>query len=206
MERLRFVPGAIVSPNPITIPVSAKGIDTILVGGAEITRLPAAYTVAHADSGVAVAHADGVVVAHAGFNVDAHVFTQPQAHTMTLVVPAGGGAAVTLNNGAAMEVVGGPFVDGSATINAHALGAVDAHVVTQPNDHLPAAVIAGLADHPGADIAAALINHLTSGATIAVAAVATRLTARTVSLDVNTLVGDLLTLAYLEVGERILVS
>jgi hypothetical protein len=31
----------------------------------------------------------------------------------------------------------------------------------------------------------------------------TLVTARTISLDVNTLVGDMLTLAYLEVGERV---
>jgi hypothetical protein len=39
-----------------------------------------------------------------------------------------------------------------------------------------------------------------------VAAVATRLSTRTISLDVNTQLGDILTLAYLEVGERALVS
>jgi len=79
-----------------------------------------------------------------------------------------------------------------------------AHGVTQPDNHLPAAIVAAVDDHATADVALALADHI--GANPVVAAVPTRLTTRTFSLDVNTLVGDLLTLNYLEVGEQVLVS
>jgi len=49
-------------------------------------------------------------------------------------------------------------------------------------------------------------THTKIGASPVVAAVPTRLTTRTFSLDVNTLLGDLVTLRYREVGERVLVS
>ncbi len=45
-----------------------------------------------------------------------------------------------------------------------------------------------------------------SGTDPIVAATPTRLTSRTISLNVNTLAGDVLELNYLEVGERVLVS
>jgi hypothetical protein len=51
---------------------------------------------------------------------------------------------------------------------------------------------------------AAPIVH--AGGNPIVAAVPTRLSARTFSLSVNTLVGDMVELNYREVGERVLVS
>lgn len=53
---------------------------------------------------------------------------------------------------------------------------------------------------------AAVAHGAGVGASPVVAAVPTRLTTRTISLDVNTVLGDLLTLSYREVGERVLVS
>ena len=53
---------------------------------------------------------------------------------------------------------------------------------------------------------AAMVHGANVGADPVVAANPTRLTARTISLNVNTVLGDLLTLAYLEVGERVLTS
>jgi len=82
---------------------------------------------------------------------------------------------------------------------------IPAHVVTQPNDH-PAADIAAALIHNAADIAASLIDHANSGVTPAVAAVPTRVSTRIITLDVATQLGDLLTLAYLEVGARVPVS
>ena len=57
-----------------------------------------------------------------------------------------------------------------------------------------------------ADGAAPVAHGANVGASPVVAAVPTMLTTRTLSLDVNTALGDLLTLAYREVGERVLVS
>ncbi len=56
------------------------------------------------------------------------------------------------------------------------------------------------------DGAAAVVHGANVGASPVVAAVPTLITTRTLSLDVNTALGDLLTLAYREVGERVLVS
>lgn len=53
---------------------------------------------------------------------------------------------------------------------------------------------------------AAAQAHVVTGGNPVVAAVPTKITRRTFSLDVSTLLGDLLTLNYLEVGERMLVS
>lgn len=205
MRRIRFVPGNIVAGVNITIPTSAPDIEEIpAVGGAEITRTIDSLVVAHGASITDIAHADGLDVAHAGMVVDDHVFTQPGDHTLNLITPAGGGAIVTLNDGLAIEVVGGSLTDGGATVSAHAAMAVDAHVVSaQSNDHPAADIVDALADHA---VAVGLIDHADAVATVAVAAVPTRVDRRTVTLDVNTNLGDMLTLAYQEVGERVLVS
>jgi len=164
MKIIRWVPGAVVSPNPITIPATAPDIQAVVA--AEITRVPTGMCnlVAHPQADIVAAIADHAV----------------HDHNMTLVGPAGGGAVVTAPVIAGpIEQVGGPVthpgaVDALAAAQAHAAGA-------------------------------AAVAHA-GGADPVVAAVPTRLTTRTISLDVNTLVGDLLTLFYLEVGERVLVS
>ena len=123
MQRITFVPGAVVSPAAITIPTTVPDIDLVLA--AVITRLPAGMTIPD--------------------------------HPVT----GGGGAA-------AVAFAAGALTDTGA-------GGVIAH---------------------GANV----------GADPVVAAVATKITNRTLSLDVNTVLGDLLTLDYIEVGERVPVS
>ncbi|HUU08556.1 MAG TPA: hypothetical protein VMW61_03470 [Dehalococcoidales bacterium] len=160
MQIVQFVPGAIVTPNPITLPASAPDIQAVV--SAEIERLPAALA-DHAQAAIIAAVAD-----HA-----AH------GHDITTVGPAGGGGAVTAPAVAGpLESVGGPVTN---------TGAVD--------------VLAAAQAHAAG---AAAVAH--AGGNPVVAAVPTRLTTRTFSLNVDTLVGDLLTLNYLEVGERVLVS
>jgi len=101
---------------------------------------------------------------------------------------------------------------GSFTIPSHA-------VHQHPNTFASAALVGGdlaavQADHAtaarhtitNADNAAAQAHGASVGASPVVAAVPTRLTTRTISLNVNTVLGDLLTLSYLERGERILAS
>ena len=81
---------------------------------------------------------------------------------------------------------------------------VSAEIERLPSSLAAHAAGAAVDDHAAADIAGALANHV--GADPVVAAVPTRLTTRTFSLDVSTALGDLLTINYLEVGERVLVS
>jgi len=160
MRTIQFVPGAIATPNPITLPAGAPDIDAVVT--AEIERLPAALA-DHPQADIVGALADHAV----------------HGHDMTLVVPAGAGVAVTAPAVAGpLEQVGGPVTNP---------GAVD--------------VLAAAQAHAAGAAAAAHV-----GGNPVVAAVPTRITTRTFSLDVNTLVGDLLTLNYLEVGERVLVS
>jgi len=204
MKRIRWVPGNIVAGVNITIPVAAPGIDAVV--GAEIVRLPTNNDLAHAASLVDTAHGDGADVTHANMDVDPHadhhhdLISQGLAGPPT--VPIGYDAiplAQVEDTGAAAPhtLAGG----GATGIQTEALSA---HVVTQPDDHPAADIVAGLIDHPAADIAAALADHV--GADPVVAAVPTRISTRTFSLDVDTEVGDLLTLNYLEVGERVAVA
>jgi len=205
MQIVQFVPGAIATPNPITLPVTAPDIDAVV--GAEIERLPSALS-AHAAGAAPVAHAaTAAPVVHAGADVDPHA---DHAHDL-ISQGVGGAVGVALGWDAVAPIT---QLEDAGAVAAHTLAGggatgvqdqnIPAHVVTQPNNHLPADIVAAVDDHPAADIAAGLADHV--GADPVVAAVPTRLTTRTFSLDVNTLVGDILTLAYLEVGERIAVS
>ena len=161
MQIIQFIPGAIATPNPITLPASAPDIQAVV--SAEIERLPAALA-DHPQADIVGALADHAV----------------HGHDMTLVTPAGAGVAVTAPAiPGPLEQVGGPVVNPAAV---DALAAVQAHAA-----------------------GAAAVPHA-GGADPVVAATPTRLTTRTISLNVNTLLGDLLTLAYLEVGERVPVS
>lgn len=206
MKTIRIIPGNIVATNPHTIPTGAPLIDRVV--SAEITRITDTITLGHG-AGAAFAHADGAVVSHANMAVAAHA-----AH-MHDIISQGAGAPPPIPLG--FDAVAPPTqVEDFGAAVAHTFpggggtgiqdGALDAHGVTQADDHTPAETIAGLADHPGADIAAALINHAAAGATPVVAAGPTRDTARTFQLDVDTELGDLLVLSYVEVGERILVA
>jgi len=205
MKEIRWVPGAVAPLTNITIPATAPDIDSVLA--AEITRIPAGFTVTHTGSGVPAPHADGVDVAHAALAVADHA-----AHAHDLISQGTGIAPVVPLGFDAIPLT--QLEDtGAAAPHTWAGGgatgiqdqAIPAHVVTQPDDHVPASVAAALI-HDAADIAAALIDHATSGVTVAVAAVPTRQTTRIIQLDVATQLGDLLTLFYLEVGERVLVS
>ena len=205
MRRIRFVPGAAGIGVNITIPDSAPDIEEVYE--AEITRIPAAFTVAHGGSAVPLPHADGVAVAHANLAVADHAAHAhdiiSQGTTIAPVVPIGWDAippTVLEDAGAAAPHT---FAGGGATGIQDAV--IAAHGVTQPDDHAPAGIAAALI-HNAADIAAALIDHATSGVTPAVAAVPTRVDKRTITLSAATELGDLLTLAYHEVGERVLVS
>jgi len=145
MRRVQFVPGAVVSPAAITIPVTEPDIASVV--SAQIIRVPAGLTdhAAHAHDFVSVGL--GGAVANA------------------LGLPAG---LDTINDA----------------------GAVGNHTVAGGG-------VSGVQDNTA---------QVHSGADPVVAAVPTKLTSRTVSLDVNTELGDILELNYLEVGERILVS
>jgi hypothetical protein len=81
---------------------------------------------------------------------------------------------------------------------------VSAEIIRLPGAFAPAALV-------GADLAATQADHATAarhnvGASPVVATTPTKLTARTISLNVNTALGDLLRLSYQEVGVRVLVS
>lgn len=164
MKIIRFIPGAVATPNAITIPASAPDIQAVI--GAEITRLPVALC-------NLTAHPDVDIIAA----IDDHPV---HGHGITLVAPAGGGGAATA------PVVAGPIEEAGG--GAIEVGAVD--VLAAGQAHVATAV--PVAHGVGADPV--------------VAAVPTRVSTRIISLNVNTLLGDLLTLAYLEVGERVLVS
>jgi len=205
MQIIQFIPGAIATPNPITLPASAPDIDAVVL--AEIERLPSALG-AHTAGAAPVAHAaTAVPVVHAGADVAAHA-----DHAHDLISQGVAGAVGIALGWDAVAPIAQLEDAGAAALHTLAGGgatgvqdeAIPAHGVTQPDNHLPAAIVAAVDDHPTADIALALADHV--GADPVVAAVPTRLTTRTFSLDVNTLVGDLLTINYLEVGERVLVS
>jgi len=208
MKTLRIIPGAIVSPNAHTLPTGAPLIDRV-IAAAEITRIVDTITLAH-NAGAVIAHVDGAVVAHANMAVNAHA---AHMHDIITFGAAGAPAGGVLG----WDAIAPPTqLEDSAAVGTHTFagggatgiqdGVLDAHVVVQADAHTPAETIAGLGDHTGALVAASQGNHAVPAVTPVVAAVATRLTARTFSLNVNTLVGDLLTLYYVEVGERTLVG
>lgn len=205
MRIIRWVPGAVAPVTNITIPTTAPNIAAVV--GAEITRIPSSFVLAHGDSGVPVPHADGVDVGHANLAVADHA---DHAHDL---ISQGTTAPPTVPLGWDAIPPGQLEDAGAAALHTFAGGgatgvqdqAIPAHVVTQPDDH-PAADIAAALIHNAADIAAALIDHANSGVTPVVAAVPTRVSTRIITLDVATQLGDLLTLAYLEVGERVPVS
>jgi len=84
--------------------------------------------------------------------------------------------------------------------------AVNPHVLAGGGGAASVALAAGLFTDTGAGGNVAHVVAANVGADPVVAAVPTRLTTRTISLNVNTALGDLLTLNYREVGERVLVS
>jgi len=209
MVRIEFIPGNIVSPNAITLPTTAPDIETVI--SAVIARVPDAVA-AHGGSGTDVVHADGATPPpHVNAAVAAHAVTQPDAHTLTPDVAKGAGVSLDLGvDGAGnLETEGVAKIAMTTCIDVHTGGAVDTHVglMTDPDDHAQAAIVAALADHGQAAIAAALADHVGADPVVGGGPYdVTRLTTRTFSLNVDTEEGDLLTIVYLEVGERVLVS
>jgi len=206
MKTIRIIPGAVATPNAHTLPTGAPLIDRVV--GAEITRITDTITLGH-NAGALFAHVDGAVVAHANMAVNAHA-----AHMHDIITQGAAGAPAVLLGWDAVAPPTQLEDSGAAALHTFAGGggtgiqdgALSAHVVVQADDHTPAETIAGLGDHAAALVAASQGNHAVPAVTPVVAAVPTRLTARTFSLDVNTLVGDLLVLSYVEVGERVLVA
>jgi len=92
-------------------------------------------------------------------------------------------------------------VQNNAAVQAHAGGAVDAHVVTQPNAHVVTQPNAHVVTQP-ADHAIVAHGALTEASPV-VAAVPSKVDADTITLDVNTTLGDILTLIYEARGARV---
>ena len=210
MKTIRIIPGHVVSPAVITIPIGAPLIDRVV--SAEITRIADTVTLAHVGGGAAVTHADGIPVTHAGLAVAAHAAHMHNIITFGTGVGAPAGGVFGLD---AVPTIG--ELQDSAALGTHSLAGggatgiqdavLAAHAVTQPDDHDAADVVLGLADHTGANVALALDNHVVPGVTPVVAVTPVRDTARTFHLAAtDTELGDLLTLAYVEVGERLLVA
>ncbi len=205
MREIRWVPGVVAPNTNITIPAEAPDIE--IVRSAEITRLIDSLTIVHAASATAIAHADGAVVTHANFAVAAHA-----AHTHGLLTQ-GQGAPPAVVIGFTFPPVPPITIEDEGAVATHTLPSTAAtgiedttiagHAITQPDDHPAADIAAALADH---NVSLALIDHATSGVTVAVAATPARQTTRIVQVNVACELGDLLTLHYLEVGEVVLVS
>lgn len=192
MRSRTFVPGVIATPNAITLPADAPDIDVVVT--AQIVRLPSGMTipnhaaVAHAAAAAGPEACAGAAVADHATHAHDLVFGAAQASAVTVAV----GAGAPLGAAAAGTVPGG----GATGIQNFA---IPAHVVTQPTiTH--ANIVAGIDQHP------AVVHGANVGTDPVVAAVPTRITARTFSLNVNTVLGDLLTLNYQEVGERVRAS
>ncbi len=176
MVTVQFVPGAIVAGVNITIPTTAPDIDGVVA--AEIERLPGAL----AD------HPEADVVAALGAHPEADAAAALGVHTLLPDTAVGGVVTNALgeDGAGALETAAAVAVGMPTCIDAHAASGV-------PNDLAHAA--SGVPND---------VVH--AGGDPIVAAVPTRVSTRIITLDVNTLVGDLLTLSYLEVGERVLVS
>ncbi len=178
MRTIRWVPGAIVAGNNVTIPTTAPDIDEVVA--AEITRLPLGLC------GLAD-HLEANILATLGDHPEADVAATLGAHTLTPDATLATTNALGEDGAGALETAAVGAVGMPTCINAHAGSGV-------PNDlaHAVSGVPNDVAHGAGTDPVAA--------------AVPTRVDTRTLTLDVNTLLGDLLTLSYLEVGERVLVS
>ena len=204
MEIVQFIPGVIVSPNAVTLPTGAPDLEAVVE--VVIARLQSALG-AHVGAGVDPPHATTAVpVTHAGAAVAQHA-----AHAHDLVsqgVAGAPGVALGWDNvvptqmedagAAALHTFTANNITGCMNAN------MDAHVVTQPNDHPAADIVAAIDDHAAVDLVAALAAHV--AADIEVAMTATRISPRTFSLNLDTQVADVVILTYHEAGDRVLVA
>lgn len=207
METIHYIPGNIGGLADHTIPATAPDIGSVV--SAEITRLPGVLG-AHA-AGVELAHVPTVTAvghAYAGADVDAHA---DHAHDL---ISLGVNGAVAIAIGWDAVPAANQLEDaGAAALHTLAGGlatgiqdtVIPAHGVTQPDDHPAVDILAAVDDHPGANVALGLANHLGADPVVASGAVV-RLTPRTFTLANPTELGDLLTLNYHAVGERVAVA
>lgn len=202
-----WVPGVVATPAPFDLPSDAPGLDVVI--SAQIIRLGAGFVLANhpllAHAGAAVdAHAGAAVDAHAGAAVDAHT---AHAHDLTIqgiaavAAIAGTNAGFTgleiTDAGAALQTIAGAGATGvqNSVVAAHVVTQPGAHVVTQPGAH----AVTQPNDHGAA-------AHAVTGTTPVVAAVATKVDRNTITLNVNTVLGDLIQLRYIPEGARLRVA
>ncbi len=156
------------------------------------------------------------VIDHPAADIDASLADHAvHAHDLLVAVGAAveaygasGGGVADLESLTGQTVAGagvGGGVQNNAAAQAHGAGAADvAHVAGAAVSHAAGAAAvhaAGVAVTHGVGVDVAHV-----GADPEVAAVPTKSTTRIITLDVNTILGDLLTLDYLEVGEPVLAS
>jgi len=206
MVTIEYIPGAVGGGGTHTLPAGAPDIETVI--SAVIARLAGALN-AHAAGAAAVIHGNGAnPVTHANTAIADHTFTQPDQHALTPDVAKSGAVTNILGEdgiGNLETAAAGPAVAMPNCISAHVNADVDAHVVTNPDAHPQADIVDALADHGAAAIVAALADHVGADPEVVAGAI-TKLTTRTFTIANATAEGDLLTIDYLEVGERVLVS
>ncbi len=203
----QWVPGAIATPNPINLPSYAPGIDAII--SAEIVRVGSGFALPdHLPAAVIAAvddHAAAAVVAaiddHAAAAVVAAIDDHPvHGHDITTVIAAGGGSAVT------EPVIPGPLESaGGGQTNPAAvdpLPAAQAHAATA----VPVAHAATAVPVAHAATAVPVVHGAATAADPLVAAVATKVDRDTITLSVDTLLGDILRVRYIPEGARLRVA
>lgn len=205
MEIVQFIPGVIVSPNAVTLPTGAPDIEEVVE--VVIARVQSALG-AHVGAGVDPPHATTATpVTHAGAAVAQHA---AHAHDLvSLGVNVAVGMALGWDAVPAITQLQDADAAAPHTFTANNITGVmnqnmDAHAVTQPNDHTAADIVAAIDVHAAADIVAALADHV--AADIEVGMTPTRLSPRTFSLDADTEVADIVILTYHEAGDRVLVA
>jgi len=247
MKSIRWVTGAIATPNNVALPVTAPRLGTVI--GAQITRPaaglanhPAATVILgiddHAMADVALGvtqHLAAAVIAALTTHLAADVAAAMVVHTDDEVVDAildhpvhnhdllvfagAGGAPAEAFGASAASAANIQSVTGQTVNGADADGGVQNNAAAQahanganPLVHTCLALVHVVSAVDVAHVAGAAVVHADGidvphvGGDPVVAAVATRVDADNVSLDVNLLVGDLLSLVYQEVGDRVAVS
>lgn len=173
----RWIPGAVLAGATHTLPSLAPAIGQIIA--AQILR--GGFTLAdHAAAAIA-----GAVADHGAASVIAAIDDHAaHGHDITTVAAAGGGSAMT-----EPAAPGALETAGAGQTN---VGAVDALAAAQAH----AATATDVAHAAGA----AAVTHTVNAATPVVAATATKVTTTTLTLSVDTLVGDELVLRYVPTG------
>ena len=215
-EIIRPSAGLIAHPAATVIQgVTNHGMAAVALG---VTQHLAAAVIAGVTTHLAAAVA-AAVGAHPGADIVGAIASHA-VHMHPLLVSAGGAGAPAEAFGASApgaaniqsatgQLIPGAAVGGgvqnNAAVQAHLVGAAAVnHAGAGALAHVAGAAVVHVAGAAVAHVAGAAVPHV--GASPVVAALITAFTTRTIRLNANTLLGDLLTLAYLEVGERIAVS